>query len=82
MIYALMKADAGTIVVDGVDAVTEPQRAQAQLGVLPDVSGLYPRLTAREHIVYFGQLHGLAGQTLEARTHQLLLQREKIIFSR
>ena len=47
MLYALMRPDQGAIDVDGVDAVAEPQRAQTHLGVLPDVSGLYPRLTAR-----------------------------------
>ncbi len=72
MLYALMKPDAGTIVVDGVDAVTDPQKVRTHLGVLPDVSGLYPRLTAREHIAYYGQLHGLARSTLNARTGQLL----------
>jgi sodium transport system ATP-binding protein len=72
MLYALMRPDEGTIAVDGIDAVAEPQKAQAQLGVLPDVSGLYPRLTPREHIEYYGQLQGLAGKPLQERTRQLL----------
>ncbi len=72
MLYALMRPDAGAISVDGVDAVAEPQQAQARLGVLPDVSGLYPRLTAREHIEYYGQLQGLSGQDLADRTAELL----------
>jgi sodium transport system ATP-binding protein len=72
MLYALMKPDSGTIAVDDVDAVAEPQKAQALLGVLPDVSGLYQRLTPREHIEYYGQLHGIAGQTLQSRITQLI----------
>ena len=44
-----------------------PQRAQARLGVLPDVSGLYPRLTPREHIEYYGQLQGLVGRRAATR---------------
>src|SRR5918996_5463381 len=72
MLYALMKPDSGSIVVDDVDAVAEPQKAQARLGVLPDVSGLYPRLTPREHIEYYGQLQGLTGKLLQERTRQLL----------
>jgi sodium transport system ATP-binding protein len=72
MLYALMRPDEGRIAVDGIDAVAEPQKAQAQLGVLPDVSGLYPRLTPREHIEYYGQLQGLAGKSLQERTRQLL----------
>jgi sodium transport system ATP-binding protein len=72
MLYALMTPDAGRITVDEVDAVAEPLEAQRRLGVLPDLSGLYPRLTAREHIHYFGELHGLTGRALQARTDALL----------
>ena len=72
MLYALMKPDEGTIFVDDIDAVAEPQKAQARLGVLPDVSGLYPRLTPREHIAYYGQLHGLSGDRLKSRMDHLI----------
>lgn len=72
MLYALMRPDSGRIDVDGIDAVAEPQRAQTRLGVLPDVSGLYPRLTPREHIEYYGQLQGLSGKTLHDRMEYLL----------
>jgi sodium transport system ATP-binding protein len=72
MLYALMRPDVGEIRVDGVDAVAEPQKAQARLGVLPDVSGLYPRLTPREHLDYYGRLQGLSGKALSNRIEQLL----------
>jgi sodium transport system ATP-binding protein len=72
MLYALMRPDEGTVEVDGIDAVKEPQKAQAHLGVLPDVSGLYPRLTPREHIEYYGALQGLAGNVLRDRMSHLL----------
>jgi sodium transport system ATP-binding protein len=72
MVYALMRPDQGRILVDDVDAVADPQGAQARLGVLPDVSGLYPRLTPREHIYYYGELHGLTGHELETRAEQLM----------
>jgi sodium transport system ATP-binding protein len=72
MIYALMRPDEGRIFVDDVDAVRDPQAAQTRLGVLPDVSGLYPRLTAREHIYYYGELQGLSGRELDDRTRVLL----------
>jgi sodium transport system ATP-binding protein len=74
MLYALMRPDTGTIDVDGIDAVSQPQQAQARLGVLPDVSGLYPRLTPREHIEYYGALQGMSGDALRTRmTHLLTL---------
>jgi sodium transport system ATP-binding protein len=55
-----------------VDATRHPQAAQARLGVLPDVVGLYPRLTAREQIRYYGELHGIERGRLEERTAELL----------
>jgi sodium transport system ATP-binding protein len=72
MLYAVMKPDAGQIMVDAVDAVAVPQEAQTRLGVLPDGFGLYPRLTAREHIEYFGELHGISGARLQQRAHELI----------
>ena len=67
MVYGLVKPDSGSIHVDGVDAAVNPTAAQARLGVLPDQSGLYPRLTPREHIRYFANLQGLKGTELETR---------------
>ena len=71
MIYAVMEPDRGRVRVDDVDATAAPHAAQARLGVLPDGFGLYPRLTAREHIAYFGELHGITGAALEQRTEEL-----------
>ena len=68
MVYGLMDPDSGGIEVDGHDLRADPLAAKARLGVLPDTSGLYPRLTAREHIEYFGRLQGLSGAELDART--------------
>ena len=72
MLYSVMRPDNGNIRVDDVDAIVDPHAAQARLGVLPDGFGLYPRLTAREHIEYFGELHGLSGASLKQRTKELL----------
>ena len=72
MLYGVMRPDDGHIWVDDVDGVATPQQAQGRLGVLPDGFGLYPRLTAREHIRYFGELHGISGDQLRQRTEELL----------
>jgi sodium transport system ATP-binding protein len=71
MLYGVMRPDRGSITVDGVDAAAKPLAAQARVGVLPDVYGLYPRLTAREHIRYFGELHGMSRAALAERTDEL-----------
>ena len=67
MIYGLMKPGGGTVAIDGIDMAARPLEAQARIGVLPDISGLYPRLTAREHIRYYGNLQGIRGPELESR---------------
>lgn len=72
VVYGLLEPDAGTALVDGVDVVGDRLAVQRRLGVLPDVRGLYPRLTGREHIRYYGELHGLEGRALEARIDQLI----------
>jgi sodium transport system ATP-binding protein len=67
-LYTLMKPDAGQVLVDGIDAAVDPVAVRRRLGVLPDARGLYKRLTARENIAYFGQLHGLDAATIRSRT--------------
>ena len=74
MIYGLVKPDSGTISIDGHDVVKDTLTAQACLGVLPDQSGLYPRLTPREHIRYFGELQGVPRNELERRMENWLEQ--------
>jgi len=71
IIYTVMKANAGSVLVDGFDVIKDRLRVQQRIGVLPDGRGLYPRLSAREHIRYYGQLHGMDGQALEDRIEVL-----------
>jgi sodium transport system ATP-binding protein len=59
MLYTLMKPDAGSVRVDGIDASVDPTGVRRRLGVLPDARGLYKRMTARENIDYFAQLQRL-----------------------
>jgi len=72
IVYGLLTPDMGCARVDGVNVAQDRMQAQRQLGVLPDVRGLYPRLSAREHIRYFGQLHGAHGAALEADIDELV----------
>jgi sodium transport system ATP-binding protein len=73
MISTLVRPDGGGIEIDGRDVAREPAvEVRRRLGVLPDSRGLYPRLTAREHVRYFGELHGLSGDRLEARVEGLI----------
>jgi sodium transport system ATP-binding protein len=71
MAAALLEPDSGSIRVDGIDVAAQPQRALARMGVLSDARGLYPRLTARENIVYHARLHGLPDERAHARAEEL-----------
>ena len=81
MLVGLVTPDSGTIRVDDVDLRTDPQGVRARLGVLSDARGLYPRLTARENIVYHGRLHGVADDVAHARCEHLgrLLEMEALL---
>lgn len=72
MLYTLLSPDSGTAEVDGFDVRESPIEVQRRIGVLADARGLYPRLTSRENIRYFGRLHGLGGEALEKRIDALI----------
>ncbi|KAB8198565.1 ATP-binding cassette domain-containing protein [Lysobacter maris] len=71
MLYTLMTPDSGDIRVDGLDVATQPTAVRRALGVLPDARGVYKRLTARENIAYFGELHGMPSADIARRTEAL-----------
>jgi sodium transport system ATP-binding protein len=71
MLYTLMSPDQGTVRVDGLDIAKDATAVRQRLGVLPDARGVYKRLTARENIAYFGELHGLDEATIAARIEHL-----------
>lgn len=72
LIYGLLQPTRGEVFVDGISVQQNPDAARQLLGVLPDDTGLYKRLSARENIRYFGELQGLRGAELEARIEQLI----------
>ncbi len=71
MLYTLMSPDQGRVLVDGIDPAIDAAAVRRALGVLPDARGVYKRLTARENITYFGELHGLSKAQIAERTRVL-----------
>ena len=59
-ITGLVRPDRGHVEVDGVRVATDPIRARARLGVVPEHVGVYDHLTVREHLEYSAALHHLA----------------------
>jgi sodium transport system ATP-binding protein len=72
VLYTLLSPDQGSACVDGFDTRRNTLAVQKRIGALPDSHGLYPRLTARENIRYFGRMHGMRGAALEKRIDELV----------
>ncbi len=68
LIAGVLKADAGEVRIDSVAHSTAPPN----LGALLDHTGLYPRLSARENLAYFGQLRGIPRARLGARVQEVI----------
>jgi sodium transport system ATP-binding protein len=72
MLYTVLRPDAGDARIDGHSAVHTPLAAAARLGVLAHAAGIYPNLTARENVLYFGALHGLTRADARERATELI----------
>lgn len=72
ILYTVLKPDSGDALIDGVSAIRDPLEARKRIGVLAHGAGIYPNLTARENILYFGALHGLPRAQREARAAELI----------
>jgi sodium transport system ATP-binding protein len=72
MLATLIVPNAGSASIAGLDVVRDRYAVREAIGVLSDARGLYPRLTARENIRYYGTLHGLSGVDLESRAARLI----------
>ncbi|MCL5979225.1 MAG: ABC transporter ATP-binding protein [Gammaproteobacteria bacterium] len=72
MLAAVLRPDAGEIVVDGVDVVAEAERAKLHLSYMPQRFGLYEDLTIAENISFYGALFGVPRGERIARSQELL----------
>ena len=70
----VVKPTAGSVSVDGVDAVADPDAARALIGMVPEVPGLYERMSAPGYLHYFAQVYGLDESTRRRRIGDLLEQ--------
>lgn len=71
-IVGLVTPDSGTVTIDGHDIRTDPQRARALVGFAAQNTALYPRLTVRENLRFFGRLTGLSRGEADARAAELI----------
>lgn len=72
LIYGLLQPTQGRISIDGMNVAQHPELVRKSLGVLPDDTGLYKRLSARENINYFGELQDMTQPQLDESREQLI----------
>ena len=72
MIAGLIPASEGTIRVAGRDMTPSETEAKRVIGLVPQELAIYPDLTARENLKFFGRLQGLTGKVLTGRTNEVL----------
>src|SRR5215213_3771270 len=68
----ILTPTSGTATIAGHDLVQHPEAVRRSIGFLSANTGLYARLTPRETLRFFGELHGMKGASLEARVEEVL----------
>ena len=71
MLATILEPTDGTASVCGYDIVEQPEKVRANVGFLSTATALYPRLTAREMVQYFGRLNGLEESILKKRVDNI-----------
>ncbi|MFO0841217.1 MAG: ABC transporter ATP-binding protein [Gemmataceae bacterium] len=72
ILCCLAEPTAGEVRLSGKTIVASDLDARRQIGIVPQELALYEQLTARENLVFFGELFGLGGRPLADRADELL----------
>jgi ABC-2 type transport system ATP-binding protein len=72
MLIGLFPPDSGSITVDGLDLAKETNTVKARMGLVPQELALYPTLSARQNLLFFGRIYSLKGQGLRQRVDEVL----------
>jgi ABC-2 type transport system ATP-binding protein len=72
MLCGLVKPTSGHFTIDGLDYQHHSSKIKKIIGVVPQEYALYPTLTARENLHYFGSMYGLKGSDLKDKVIETL----------
>src|SRR5579871_5738955 len=81
LVSTLLKPTSGTAIINGFDLNRDPAKVREQIGVLSGDMGLYPRLTPREILEFFGKLNGMDEARRKQRTNELFTKFEMQSFA-
>jgi ABC-2 type transport system ATP-binding protein len=72
MVCGLLARDAGTVMLGGLPVEIGRTEARSLIGYVPQALAIYPDLSARENLHFFGRLYGLTGGVLRSRVDEVL----------
>lgn len=72
MLCGLIKPTSGSFTIEGHTYKNDAHAIKKKIGVVPQEYALYPTLTARENLMYFGSMYGLKGKDLKQRINDSL----------
>jgi ABC-2 type transport system ATP-binding protein len=72
MVCGLLNRDGGEVTIDGTPVDVGAVSAKAGIGFVPQELAIYPDLSARENLEFFGRLYGMNGATLKSRVGEVL----------
>jgi len=71
MLSGLLAPNEGDACIMGYSVTKEPERAKAHLGVVPQEIALYPDLSAKDNLVFWGKMYGLRGAMLRSSVNDV-----------
>jgi ABC-2 type transport system ATP-binding protein len=74
IVAGLLKPDSGSVVIDGIDVLAQPKKLSGMVGIAPQNTGIYPPLTVRENLEFFGELAGLKRNDRRNRANEVAEQ--------
>ena len=72
MLSSLLQPTEGKATIVGFDLVRQPNEVKKRIGLLPQDLALYPTLSARDNLLFFGRIYGLKGTDLRRRVDDAL----------
>src|SRR5690349_24981334 len=74
MLSTLYTPTSGDATIGGHSITRDPMSVKQVIGVVPQEIALYEDLTARENLIFWGQMYGLSGKALNTRVDEVLAQ--------
>ena len=72
MICGLVKYDQGDIWIDGLSVKRRPLEIKKKIGIVPQEIALYPTISARENLLFWGKMYGLTRAETKRKAQEVL----------